>query len=77
MTCKRLNGSDLDRVTSHFSTMLEPITLASFLSSLSIIHGRLYPSFSKIRLINYCNYWGQIRLAQIITGWYYLCMFQK
>ena len=28
----------LDNVTSHFSTMLEPITSASFLSSLSIIH---------------------------------------
>ena len=30
----------LDNVTSHFSTMLEPITSASFLSSLSIIHGQ-------------------------------------
>ena len=29
----------LDNVTSHFSTMLEPIASASFLSSLSIIHG--------------------------------------
>ena len=28
----------LDNVTSHFPTMLEPITSASFLSSLSIIH---------------------------------------
>ena len=28
----------LDDVTSHFSTMLEPIASASFLSSLSIIH---------------------------------------
>ena len=28
----------LDNVTSHFSTMLEPIASASFLSSLSIIH---------------------------------------
>ena len=28
----------VDNVTSHFSTMLEPITSASFLSSLSIIH---------------------------------------
>ena len=28
----------LDNVTSHFSTMLESITSASFLSSLSIIH---------------------------------------
>ena len=31
----------LDNVTSHFSTMLEPITSASFLSSLSIIHNSL------------------------------------
>ena len=29
----------LDNVTSHFSTMLETIASASFLSSLSIIHG--------------------------------------
>ena len=29
----------LDNVTSHFSTMLEPIASASFLSNLSIIHG--------------------------------------
>ena len=29
----------LDNVTSRFSTMLEPITSASFLSSLSIING--------------------------------------
>ena len=29
----------LDNVTSHFSTLLEPIASASFLSSLSIIHG--------------------------------------
>ena len=29
----------LDNVTSHFPTLLEPITPASFLSSLSIIHG--------------------------------------
>ena len=28
----------LDNVTSHLSTMLEPIASASFLSSLSIIH---------------------------------------
>ena len=28
----------LDNVTSHFSTVLEPITSASLLSSLSIIH---------------------------------------
>ena len=28
----------LDNVTSHFSTVLEPITSASFVSSLSIIH---------------------------------------
>ena len=28
----------VDDVTSHFSTMLEPITSASFLTSLSIIH---------------------------------------
>ena len=28
----------LDNVTSHFSTVLEPITSASFLSSLSIIN---------------------------------------
>ena len=28
----------LDNVTSHFSTMLETIASASFLSSLSIIH---------------------------------------
>ena len=31
----------LDNVTSHFSTMLEPITSASFLSSLSIIHATM------------------------------------
>ena len=30
----------LDNVTSHFSTMLEPIASASFLSSLSIIHAK-------------------------------------
>ena len=29
----------LDNVTSHFSTMLETIASASFLSSLSLIHG--------------------------------------
>ena len=29
----------LEVVTSHFSTVLEPIASASFLSSLSIIHG--------------------------------------
>ena len=29
----------LDCVTSQFCTLLEPITTASFLSSLSIIHG--------------------------------------
>ena len=29
----------LNNVTSHFSTMLETIASASFLSSLSIIHG--------------------------------------
>ena len=28
----------LDNVTSHFFTVLEPITSASFVSSLSIIH---------------------------------------
>ena len=28
----------LDNVTSHFSTVLEPITSASFLSSVYIIH---------------------------------------
>ena len=28
----------LDNATSHFSTVLEPTTSASFLSSLSIIH---------------------------------------
>ena len=32
----------LDNVTSHFSTMLEPITSASFLSSLSIIHDKTW-----------------------------------
>ena len=32
----------LDNVMSHFSTMLEPITSASFLSSLSIIHAKIY-----------------------------------
>ena len=32
----------LDNVTSHFPTMLEPITSASFLSSLSIIHGLIF-----------------------------------
>ena len=30
----------LDNVTTHFSTMLEPVTSASFLSSLSIIHDK-------------------------------------
>ena len=29
----------LENITSHFSTMLEPVASASFLSSLSIIHG--------------------------------------
>ena len=32
----------LDNVTLHFSTMLEPITSASCLSSLSIIHVVIY-----------------------------------
>ena len=36
----------LDNVTSHFSTMLEPITSASFLSSLSIIHMDFILSYS-------------------------------
>ena len=36
----------LDNVTSHFSTMLEPITSASFLSSLYIIHAVTPLAFS-------------------------------
>ena len=32
----------LDNVTSHFSAVLEPIASASFLSSLSIIHDKVY-----------------------------------
>ena len=32
----------LDNVTSHFSTMLEQIASASFLPSLSIIHGIIH-----------------------------------
>ena len=38
----------LDNVTSHFSTMLEQITSASFLSSLSIIHGRTLYAFASV-----------------------------
>ena len=42
----------LDSVTSHFSTMLEPITSASFLSSLSIIHEQTdqFVDFRNLRL---------------------------
>ena len=36
-TCKKLNGSRNCDVA--FPTMLEPIALASFLCSISIIHG--------------------------------------
>ena len=32
----------LENMTSHFSTMLEPVASASFLSSLSIIRGKAY-----------------------------------
>ena len=35
-------------VTSHFSTMLEPIMSASFLSSLSIIHGLSLKSHTNV-----------------------------
>ena len=38
----------LDNVTSHFSTMLETIASASFLSSLSIIHGINYALLSQL-----------------------------
>ena len=40
----------LDNVTSHFSTMLEPIASASFLSGLSIIHGLSHSFFFFFRL---------------------------
>ena len=38
----------LDNVTSHFSTILEPIASASFLSSLSIIHANTYCTQTKL-----------------------------
>ena len=41
----------LDNVTSHFSTMLEPIASASFLSSLSIIHGKTNSKTNSFREI--------------------------
>ena len=40
----------LDNVTSHFSTMLELFTSASFLSSLSIIHENIYEVLNFIYL---------------------------
>ena len=47
----------LDNVTSHFSTMLEPITSASFLSSLSIIHEQTdqFGDFRNLRLGVLCR----------------------
>ena len=43
----------LDNVTSHFSTMLELFTSASFLSSLSIIHENIYEVLNFIDLFIY------------------------
>ena len=43
----------LDDVTSHFSTMFEPIASASFLSSLSITHGITH---ANIYIRNTCKY---------------------
>ena len=41
----------LDNVTSHFSTMLEPIASASFLSSLSIIHAQIIENYRQCLLL--------------------------
>ena len=43
----------LDNVTSHFSTMLEPIASASFLSGFSIIHGLSHSFFFLFRLYHF------------------------
>ena len=51
----------LDSVTSQFFTLLEPITTASFLSSLSIIHGNdKYASKPVPRHFNLANNSSQI-----------------
>ena len=47
----------LDNVTSHFSTMLELITSATFLSSLSIIHG-----IAELNLSASCWPWTMCRM---------------
>ena len=56
----------LDNVTSHFSTILEPITSASFLSSLSIIHAiDQHMKKAQYKSLNY--YYNYYKIIIIIT----------
>ena len=57
----------LDNVTSHFSTVLELIASASFLSSLSIINGCTNKYQKKDKIWFVAVYWSRVEKTEIRT----------